>query len=58
MQAEAPHLQEQNTINAITSKEAALVHDALAAGGWKTPLRPPMDESDNENAKAFTAVSI
>ncbi|MGG7053926.1 GTP cyclohydrolase I FolE, partial [Salmonella enterica subsp. enterica] len=37
------------------SKEAALVHDALVAGGLETPLRPPMDELDNETRKSLIA---
>ncbi len=37
------------------SKEAALVHDALVARGLETPLRPPMDELDNETRKSLIA---
>ena len=33
------------------SKEAALVHEALVARGLETPLRPPVQEMDNETRK-------
>ena len=33
------------------SKEAALVHEALVARGLETPLRPPVQELDNETRK-------
>ncbi|XPE41845.1 GTP cyclohydrolase I FolE [Shigella flexneri] len=35
------------------SKEAALVHEALVARGLETPLRPPVQEMDNETRKRF-----
>ncbi|VDZ77974.1 GTP cyclohydrolase I [Salmonella bongori] len=37
------------------SKEAALVHDALVARGLETPLRPAVDELDNETRKRLIA---
>lgn len=43
-------------INAITSKEAAPVHEALVARGLETPLRPPVHEMDNETRKALLLV--
>jgi GTP cyclohydrolase I len=33
------------------SKEAVLVHEALVARGLETPLRPPVQEIDNETRK-------
>lgn len=42
-------------INAITSKEAAPVHEALVARGLETPLRPPVHEMDNETRKSLIA---
>ena len=37
------------------SKEAALVHEALVARGLETPLRPPVNELDNETRKRLIA---
>ena len=37
------------------SKEAALVHEALVARGLETPLRPPVQEVDNETRKRLIA---
>lgn len=37
------------------SKEAALVHEALVARGLETPLRPPVQELDNDTRKSLIA---
>ena len=37
------------------SKEAILVHEALVARGLETPLRPPVQEIDNETRKRLIA---
>ncbi len=37
------------------SKEAALVHEALVARGLETPLRPPVQDLDNETRKRLIA---
>jgi GTP cyclohydrolase I len=37
------------------SKEAILVHEALVARGLETPLRPPVQEIDNETRKSLIA---
>lgn len=37
------------------SKEAATVHEALVARGLETPLRPPVQELDNETRKHLIA---
>jgi GTP cyclohydrolase I len=48
-----PHLQE-NKMSSL-SKEAALVHEALVARGLETPLRPPVQDLDNETRKRLIA---
>jgi GTP cyclohydrolase I len=37
------------------SKEAVLVHEALVARGLETPMRPPVQEIDNETRKRLIA---